>query len=491
MTRFDAVNYVSHGIAKLPGDSIRPLMEARRIVILSSERDKAFEEWLGAVIGSAGFESDLFRSSIRPGDHIPKILSNVSEASDLIAIISPDFQKTPLYKILTKKAVFNTVTSRRTLIPLVVGNPVITAPLAEVAQVSLSNGTAEETCGRLFSALDYSGSYEIHAELLAAALRERRAPRKLKKQKGQLNKPIMQQEVVFKKPEFEPGPDLEPGPEFDFTSAGLSLIATHPPRGLFDDRTQRQLHERLKQTAPLLAQASGGSNAHRGLANVTMEYGELVTRPFEEIDVVSLWAVGVGLLANRDAFARAHDSGVMTEPLEPALFALLQQVCEVHGGFILGFPTARELSNRADQARISGAAMERVVFLAREIIQELRNSNQVDAHTRRFLAAIEEGLVEPGWRITRAGYAAYVVTRNALIAIGRMLNWANSTFATVIGGIALAQVDPGLVQTQFWLEFVLKNSQQIIAFAEPFPELKIWLAAQIEAAKQDKELRSS
>jgi hypothetical protein len=178
----------------------------------------------------------------------------------------------------------------------------------------------------------------------------------------------------------------------------------------------------------------------------------------------------------------------MTEPLEPAHFALLQQAAEVHGGFILGFEQARELAERADRARISGEAMERVVSLAREIIELLlRSGRQVDAQTRQFLAAVEEGLIEPGWRITRAGYAAYVVTRNALIAIGRLLNWANSAFATVAGGIVLTQIDPGLVHTQFWIEFALKNSQQILAFAEPFPELKIWLAAQIEAAEKDRE----
>jgi hypothetical protein len=286
-------------------------------------------------------------------------------------------------------------------------------------------------------------------------------------------------------------PELEPGPEFDVTEQGLSLKTSAHPVGLFDQQTQRTLHEQLKHIAPRLEQASRETgNAHPGLLTVTTEYAALISQPFDHVDITALWAVGAGLLANRDAFARAHDARIMTEPLEPNHFALLQQACEIHGGFILGFPQGRELAERADHARISGEAMEKVVGLARSIIDELRSSGWlIETRTRRFLAAIEDGLIEPGWKFTRAGYAAYVVTRNALIAIGRLLNWANSTFATVAGGIVLTSVDPGLAHTQFWIEFVLKNSSQILAFAEPFPELKIWLAAQIDAARADKEGR--
>lgn len=287
-------------------------------------------------------------------------------------------------------------------------------------------------------------------------------------------------------------PETEPGPEFLITSQGLSLKASDPPQGSFDIRTQQHLYVRLKRTAALLAEASYAvGNAHPGLEMITSEYAELISEPFDELDVTSLWAVGTGLLANRDAFARAQDTRTMTEPLEPAHFALLQHAAELHGGFILGFPEARELTERADRARLSGEAMERVVSIARALLEEIRNSGrQVEAKTRKFLGAIEEGLVEPGWKITRAGYAAYVVTRNALIAIGRLLGWTNSAFSTVVGGIALSQIDPGLAQTQFWIEFVIKNASQILAFSDPFPELKIWLAAQIEAARQDRQGRS-
>lgn len=478
MTRYDAVNFISHGISKAPGTSL----PRDRVLILSSEKDRALEDWLRAVVSSAGFESDLMRDSIRPGDRIPKVLSSAPVGHPFIALITPNFRKTALYENLTKEPVFDSIISTRSVIPLVVGSTVRTPPLGELAQVLLSDGTTERVCDQIFSALGYSGSYESYEDLLTAALQDHGVGTG---RSGRTEKASEAESLAEVKE-----PELEPGPEFDFTSEGLSLKSPHPPQGLFDERTQRHLHERLKKVTPLLAQASRTSNAHRGLAHVTSEYDELIGRPFDELDVVSLWAVGAGLLANRDAYARAHDSRTMTEPLEPAHFALLQHVAEMHGGFILGFPEARELTERADQARISGEAMEKVVSLARGIIDKLRSSpKEVDARTRKFLAAVEEGLVEPGWKITRAGYAAYVVTRNALIAIGRLLSWANSAFATVVGGIVLTQIDPGLAHTQFWIEFVLKNTQEILAFAEPFPELKIWLNAQIDAAKADKEIR--
>jgi Clp amino terminal domain, pathogenicity island component len=484
MTRFDAINFISEGIVKRPG--LHPLPHA---LLLSDGKDRALEDWLQAVLSSAGFQSDLARDLIRPGDHIVRVLSNAgSPPGTFIALITPNFRKTPLYEVLARESNFNSIVSTRPIIPLVVGQPVTTGPFGEIAQVSLPGQSAEATCEELFSAIGYSGSYDSHPDLLASALRQFGVGSNRAERSATAADSGLSAEVRAKEPE------PEPGPEFDITNRGLSLRASHPPQTPFDDRTQRNLHERLQKAAPLLARASRGSNtpAHQGLALVASEYADLIAQPLDALDVVSVWAVGAGLLANRDAFARAHDNRTMTEPLEPAHFALLQQVAEVHGGFILGFPEARELADRADQSRISGEAMEKVVSLARGIIDELRNSrDEVDVRTRNFLAAVEEGLVEPGWKITRAGYAAYVVTRNALIAIGRLLNWANSSFSTIVGGIALNHVDPGLVHTQFWIEFVVKNGRDILAFAEPFPELKIWLHAQIEAAKADREMRKS
>jgi hypothetical protein len=490
MTRYDAVNYISHGIVKRPGN-LEP--RERLAYVLSSERDQALEEWLSAVLSSARFSPNLVRTQIPAGGHIPTILSGIPTGAPFIALLTPGFLASPLYDVISRGPIFDSVASRRPIIPLVLGSAVRTQPFGDLGQVLISRAPAGTICAQLFSALDYSGDYKDHADLLAAALRGRDSQPNRGTQaepKGRSNK-ARETEESFPEIRLEE-PDLEPGPEFDITpQQGLSLKSPHPPQAPFDEGTQRALYERLKKSARLLAQGSRGSNnpAHIGLAAVTTEYADLVTQPFESLDVVSLWAVGAGLLANRDAFARAYDTRTMTEPLEPVHFALLQQVAEIHGGFILGFPEARELTERADQARISGEAMERVVSLARGIIDQLRNSKEVNFQTRSFLAAIEEGLVEPGWKITRAGFAAYVVTRNALIAIGKLLNWANSAFATVVGGVALSQIDPGLAHTQYWIEFVLNNSQQILAFAEPFPELKIWFNAQIEAAKADKEMR--
>jgi hypothetical protein len=489
MTRYDAVNYVSHGIAKqLP----TPASRVQQAFVLSEENDRALEEWVCAVLSSAQYSPKLIRNLIRAGSHIPSVLSGLSGGPPFIALLTPSFRRSPLYDVIARESVFSSVVAARPIIPLVVGPAIRTRPFGELGQVLLSGKPADAICAQLFSSLDYSGGYETHADLLNAALRGRDAQGNQSEQVEQNKREAPKDKKAPSEVRLEE-PVPEPGPEFDITSQGLSLKTPHPPQGPFDEQTQRALYERLKKSAPLLAQSSRGSNnpAIVGLSAVTAEYADLVARPFESLDVVSLWAVGTGLLANRDAFARAHDERTMTEPLEPAHFALLQQVAEIHGGFILGFSEARELTERADQARISGEAMERVVSLARGLIDQLRSSKEVDARTRSFLAAIEEGLVVPGWKITRAGFAAYVVTRNALIAIGRLLNWANTSFATVVGGIVLNHVDPGLVHTQFWIEFALKNSQQILAFAEPFPELKIWLNAQIDAAKADREMRNA
>ena len=83
----------------------------------------------------------------------------------------------------------------------------------------------------------------------------------------------------------------------------------------------------------------------------------------------------------------------------------------------------------------------------------------VEERTRNFFGAIEEGAVGPSWQAARAGYSAYAVTRNALIGIGKLLTYGHGSASTFLGGVAIATVDPGLVQTKLWMEFFLEESQ--------------------------------
>lgn len=144
----------------------------------------------------------------------------------------------------------------------------------------------------------------------------------------------------------------EPGPVLQVTERGLQIIA-QPLGAAFDESLQKGLHDRLRRLLPgLTDETRKVANRYPALDHVVSEYSDLVEQLFDRLDVGSIWAVGTGLLAFRAAFA-SQASGTMTEPLEPGHMALLQQAAEIHGAFILGFPKGRELTDRADQARLS------------------------------------------------------------------------------------------------------------------------------------------
>ncbi|MGD0184187.1 MAG: hypothetical protein ABSC25_02945 [Roseiarcus sp.] len=292
------------------------------------------------------------------------------------------------------------------------------------------------------------------------------------------------------KPET-PTPATEPGPILEVGEKGLALAAP-TPLGEFDPAVQSALHERLKRLCPDLLEATRRvGNTHPGLMAVVSEYADLVAQPLASLDVTSLWAVGAGLLANREAFARLPQAGGMSEPLEPNHLALLQQVAEIHGAFILGFPRGRELTDRADHSRLTPEILAAILPAARDLLDRWRLAKtMVEERTRKFFDAIENAAMGPSWQTARAGYSVYAVTRNALIGVGKLMLRANSLAATVVGAAVVGAIDPNLAeQTRLWVSFVLDQSQTILSFSEPFPELKVWLASIIDVLERDKAFR--
>lgn len=282
----------------------------------------------------------------------------------------------------------------------------------------------------------------------------------------------------------EPSPEL--GPVLQVTERGLEIIS-QPSEDKFDEDLQKALHGRLRRLLPALTDATHRvANAHPALDHIVSEYSDLVSQPFDQLDVSSLWAVGTGLLAFRSAFAN-QASGTMTEPLEPGHFALLQQAAEMHGGFILGFPKGRELTERADHVRLSPEIIAQIAPPARRILEELARANDfVEVRTRKFLAAVDESLIFHGWETARIGHAIYVTTRNSLIALGKYLIIANIGCAAILGKPILPSLDSDPHTTQQIIEFLMHNAQDVLSFAEPFPELRNWIGFLIDHLDREK-----
>jgi len=283
-----------------------------------------------------------------------------------------------------------------------------------------------------------------------------------------------------------PEPSSEPGPVLQVTERGLEIIS-QPIGTDFDETLQKALHDRLRHLLSTLRETTARvANAHPALDHLVSEYLDLIAQPFDQLDIASLWAVGTGLLAFRVAFAN-QPSGTMTEPLEPHHLALLQQAAEIHGGFILGFPKGRELTERADQTRLSPEIMAQIEPPARRILEELaRAQNFVETRTRKFLAVIDESLIVHGWPTARIGHAAYVVTRNSLIAVGKYLLLANLACAAILGKPILPTLNLDAHTSQLIVEFLMNNAQDVLSFAEPFPDLRNWIGFLIDHIDQEK-----
>jgi len=229
-------------------------------------------------------------------------------------------------------------------------------------------------------------------------------------------------------------------------------------------------------------------NRYPQLVTTIDEYAELINKPLDELDIVNLWALGNALLAQAISFEKQDKNRTITEPLEPTHLALLIEVAGMHGGFILGFPSAIELSERADAARLGSDVVSAIREPASNVLASLsRQRRLVSERARQLADALDAALVAVEWDVARVGYTSYATLRNALIAIGKSLIWLNDKGGTVVGGtilgsaIAAANLPPGTLELV--VEFLNHNSSQILTFAAPFPELRAymqWLIGHLE-----------
>ncbi len=291
-------------------------------------------------------------------------------------------------------------------------------------------------------------------------------------------------------PELPALPKPETGPQVGFKNNLLSL--QHQPRtdAADDIAAQKKLHGRLQRLLPTLAaETNKVGNIHPGLALIIGEYAELINPDYEQLEDFDIWAVGAGLIASAAAFAKPGVSPQLTPALEPSHLVLLSQAAQIHSAFILGQPAGRIMIDRADEMALTD---EQFALIGQGMMSILglwqHKTDGVEEATRRFIGSVREAMVVSGWKAGRTGFVGYSLTRNGLITIGRKLSFINSAGSTIVGGVVMNEVDPGLVQTQIWLRFMSQNSQQILQFVAPFPEMRAWFGWFFEQMEKDTEL---
>jgi len=297
-------------------------------------------------------------------------------------------------------------------------------------------------------------------------------------------------------------PSQEAGPTFQIADSGKLDLAPGHESTDFDRAVQETLHRALRRRTEYLREATARvGNQHPQLSTVVEEYANLVNQAIADLDVVDLWAAGNALMAQAASFQEQDPSRTITEPLEPSHLGLLMEVAALHGGFILGFPKAMELSNRADQARFDAEVINSILGPTSNILSTLaRQRRFLTERATRLIEALDATLVAGSWHTARIGYTSYATVRNALVAIGRVILWMNDKGGSVAGGVIVG----GLLEATHVsaetlnaiLAFLHNGSSDVLSFAAPFPELRTYLQwiithfDTVEAGPKDKKSAS-
>ncbi|WP_084251753.1 leucine-rich repeat domain-containing protein [Bradyrhizobium sp. AT1] len=279
-----------------------------------------------------------------------------------------------------------------------------------------------------------------------------------------------------------PEPSEEAGPQFRINENQIDLLQSVEESSSFDFQIQAALHKRLQRQASLLYEATKKvSNQHPQLLTVVAEYAELTRPNVDQLDIVNLWAAGNALMAQAASFGQQDKARTFSEPLEPVHFGLLSEVAALHGGFILGFPLAQQLTSRADQARIGPETVRAIAPSTSKILSALSRQRRLfSERARNLIEALDASLLSGSWDAARIGYTSYATVRNALVTIGRLCIWMNDKGGSLVGGalvasaVSASNLPPDTAQ--LLALFIQSNSADLLSFAAPFPEVRTYLA---------------
>ncbi len=292
-----------------------------------------------------------------------------------------------------------------------------------------------------------------------------------------LSKPSEPEEAA---PRTPPEPEEEVGPTFELVAGKLDLV-TGTETSDFHRATQESLHRTIKRRLePLREVTARVGNQHPQLSTVVEEYARLIAPPTAELDVVDLWAGGNALMAQASSFSSQDKAHTLTEPLEPSHLGLLTEVAALHGGFILGFPRAAELSRRADEGRFGANTVRTISTPTSNILSALaRQRRFLSERAKQLIEAPDAVFVAGAWEAAHLGYTTHATVRNALVAIGRLALWINDKGGTLAGGVVVTSAIAALgfppETLQAVLTFIHDSGGDILSFAAPFPELRMYL----------------
>ncbi len=294
-------------------------------------------------------------------------------------------------------------------------------------------------------------------------------------------------------------PDELDGSHIELSDGKFELAKSNSPLSKdFDEETQEILRNRIQSHINMLSeQVSRVSNQHPRLHIVIKEYRSQLDNDLDELNSAEFWGHSVSLMAQAKAYLTQNTSGTMSPALEPNLCALLEEVSQLNGGFILGFPRGAELSKKANEAQLPAGFDQP----SSELIKLLNDQKEIIGDKlSHLLTSISEAVDAGGWKFARLEYSAVSTLHNLLLSIGKTVIKFDQTIlksgtGVTVYALLIAQKFPEINPTtiQIIWDLLLGHPSLIAQFTAPFPELHKWMEYVIKRAevlKTDNEINN-
>lgn len=293
---------------------------------------------------------------------------------------------------------------------------------------------------------------------------------------------------AFVRPPVEP--TITSGPRFGVRDGKLSGVATLP--SLDESGQQSRLHDQIKQAIDRsIGDSRRYENRYPELVNALREYREVLAPDTDKLDVVSVWSVGGALAGFASAYREQNVAKTVSEPLEPSVAAALNSINRLHGAFVLGFEEGRRLVEKADEFLLSVDKLSEIAAAGADLLDMfVADKRLVDAPTRSAHKPIRNYVNEFGWNTSRVGYSAYLIVRNGVFSLLKIVIGERLSFATAAStAIALSTVagDPSLELARTAIPVLQHHAVNLLAFFNHSPEFRGYVEWALAVLEEDAE----
>jgi len=273
------------------------------------------------------------------------------------------------------------------------------------------------------------------------------------------------QELIDEHTPPEPIPAQGPGPHFAL-SPDLK-IALAPPTDIDADGNNLG---RIRQLLPLVRQAAGdlaghvSPNSQPEINRNLTQYREAIAAEPETIAWGTVFGLGVRL-ENAATAARRDIANRLQEPLEDAAQEALDSVLTLHGPLILATAEGKELSDQADQFRLTREEQMALREAALRVADALKNSDLADEPAAKLTEEAAETIGERRHPERGTAFGLATIKNAATLIIpagiigalhagidhlvgGGAAGLATGAAAAAMGGFALAEVEQVRIATR-------------------------------------------